>query len=294
MSVAASDFRSSFWRIERRHLAPLGYGLSALAIWVGWLLTRSYSLVDPEQGLGYWLGVVGASLMGILLLYPLRKRLRFMRMLGATRHWFRMHMAFGVLGPVLILYHCNFSLGSTNSNIALACTLLVAASGLVGRYLHTKLHSSLDGHRTTLNELAAQARVTAEQKTWASALVPSLMERMTAFDRVVLVPPPSFTATLMLPLKLAWLTRIQYLRLVWLARRQLRLQAKKSSVVASERKRLQTVMCRFIGQHLRRVRRVAEFASYERLFSLWHVFHLPFFYMLVLTALLHILAVHIY
>ena len=49
-----------------------------------------------------------------------------------------------------------------------------------------------------------------------------------------------------------------------------------------------------IGTHLRRVRRVAEFHSYERMFSLWHIFHLPFFYILVMTALLHVLAVHMY
>jgi hypothetical protein len=45
---------------------------------------------------------------------------------------------------------------------------------------------------------------------------------------------------------------------------------------------------------LRQIRRVAELGSYERLFSLWHVFHLPFFYILVVTALVHVLAVHMY
>jgi hypothetical protein len=45
---------------------------------------------------------------------------------------------------------------------------------------------------------------------------------------------------------------------------------------------------------LKRVRRVAELGSYERMFSLWHVFHLPFFYMLVVAALIHVLAVHMY
>jgi hypothetical protein len=45
---------------------------------------------------------------------------------------------------------------------------------------------------------------------------------------------------------------------------------------------------------MRRVRRVAALQSYERLFSIWHVFHLPFFYMLVVAALIHVLAVHMY
>lgn len=278
----------------RRHAAALGYVIAAIAVWLGWLLTRSRSLVEPDQGLGYWLGIAGASLMATLLLYPLRKRLRLMRMLGATRHWFRMHMVLGVVGPVLILYHCNFQFGSLNSNVALICTLLVAGSGLIGRYIYAKIHVDLDGHRATLRELTARAQISAEEKTWASAFAPQLLERLTAFDDLVLAPPSSLAASLSLPLKLSLQTRWRYAGLIWLTRRQLLIQARKSAVIRAERKRLQRVMNRFIGQHLRRVRRVAEYASYERLFSLWHVFHLPFFYMLVLTALLHVLAVHMY
>jgi hypothetical protein len=77
-------------------------------------------------------------------------------------------------------------------------------------------------------------------------------------------------------------------------RRQLRAQARKSPIVAAQRKRLEKAMVRFVKEHLRRVRRVAELNSYERLFGLWHVFHLPFFYMLVVTAIVHVIAVHMY
>ena len=40
--------------------------------------------------------------------------------------------------------------------------------------------------------------------------------------------------------------------------------------------------------------RVAQFSFYERLFALWHVFHLPIFFMMVISALVHVLAVHMY
>jgi hypothetical protein len=64
--------------------------------------------------------------------------------------------------------------------------------------------------------------------------------------------------------------------------------------VRAQRAELERSVSRFVREHLRRVRRVAELGSWERLFSLWHVFHLPFFYMLVLAALIHVLAVHMY
>jgi hypothetical protein len=40
--------------------------------------------------------------------------------------------------------------------------------------------------------------------------------------------------------------------------------------------------------------RVAEFRAYERLFALWHAFHLPFCVMLFTAAAVHVVAVHLY
>jgi len=277
-----------------RKAAKVGYAVAGLAVVVGWWVTRSTPIVDTEQGFGYWLGITGASLMATLLLYPLRKRWRPMQALGATRHWFRMHMVLGVVGPVLILYHCNFSLGSLNDTVALACTLLVAISGLVGRYVYAKVHVDLDGHRASLESLSDNVRITAVQRREAVALVPGLLERLTAYDATVLAPPAGTLAVLLLPCQLAVTTRWQALRLSWFARSQLRVLARRSDVVRAQRSELTASVRRFIHDHLRRVRRVAEFGSYDRIFSIWHVFHLPFFYMLVVAALIHVLAVHMY
>jgi len=132
------------------------------------------------------------------------------------------------------------------------------------------------------------------QRREAVALVPGLIERLTAYDAIVLTPPTSTLAAVLLPLKLAAKTRIEALRLSWFVRRQLRLLAQRSDIVRSQRAELQQSITRFIREHLKRVVRVAELGSYERLFSIWHVFHLPFFYMLVVAALIHVLAVHMY
>lgn len=281
-------------RRSRPSAAAYGYAAAALATLLGWIVTREYQLVEAEAGIGYWLGIVGAGMMAVLLLYPVRKRIRLLKFLGATRHWFRMHMIFGVAGPLLILYHCNFRLGSLNSNVALICTLLVAGSGLVGRYLHSKIYADLEGHRRSLKEMSERARLTPEQTTRTARLAPELVERMKRFDSLALAAPASFLACLLLPAKLAVSTRLGYLRLAWHARREIRREAENAGVGRAQRRRVQRAVCEMISLHLRRVRRVAEFHSYERLFSLWHVFHLPFFYILVVTALIHVLAVHMY
>jgi hypothetical protein len=49
-----------------------------------------------------------------------------------------------------------------------------------------------------------------------------------------------------------------------------------------------------VNHYLNSVMRVAQFSAYSFLFSLWHVAHIPFVYVLVLTALVHVYAVHAY
>jgi len=85
---------------------------------IGWRDSEEGHLT-PESGLSYWLGIGGASAMLLLLLYPLRKRMKALRGFGRLSAWFRIHMLLGVVGPALILFRCNFKLGSLNSNVAL-------------------------------------------------------------------------------------------------------------------------------------------------------------------------------
>jgi hypothetical protein len=79
-----------------------------------WLVVRG-EYYSPGDDFGYYLGVVGASMMLALLLYPLRKHVSFLSKLGAMSHWFRFHMLLGIGGPTLILLHSKFTIGSLNA-----------------------------------------------------------------------------------------------------------------------------------------------------------------------------------
>ena len=50
----------------------------------------------------------------------------------------------------------------------------------------------------------------------------------------------------------------------------------------------------YIDDRLAATRRVVEFAAFERLFSLWHALHLPLFLMLLIAGVVHVVAVHVY
>jgi hypothetical protein len=84
------------------------------------------------------------------------------------------------------------------------------------------------------------------------------------------------------------------LSLWFTARRELKAAAAQSDIIQRDYKRLRRAAGRYIKEYTSIMGRVAKFSFYERLFALWHVFHLPIFFMMVLTALIHVLAVHMY
>ncbi len=270
-----------------------GLVLAAIAIAIGYLGRDSRRLF-AEHGLGYALGIIGSLLILTLLLYPLRKRFKFLKILGQVRNWFRVHMILGVVGPLAILYHSNFSFGSINSTAAMIAMLLVAGSGLVGRFLYQKIHHGLFGRKASLKELLAGVKLTTEGAGAAAQFVPNLLQILAEYDRGVLKPPTGLWQCITLPVKLSFKTRSGYRHIVAQVAVQLEMHARTSDVVAQHRERLQALTSTFVKEHLNRVRRVANFVAYERLFALWHKVHKPFFYLLLVTAIVHVIAVHTY
>jgi hypothetical protein len=122
-----------------------GTVITAVLIY-GWL-HRNDHWINPETGIGYALGIVGGSLMLLLLVYPFRKRIRYLRAIGSVGFWFRFHMLLGLLGPLAILYHARYSWGALNSAVAMGAMLIVAGSGLIGRFLYSRVHRGYSGRK---------------------------------------------------------------------------------------------------------------------------------------------------
>src|SRR6202011_2127990 len=137
---------------------------AALVLIIGIQLPVTHYM-SPKSGLGYAIGIVGGVLILSQLLYAVRKRVRSLSFLGSVPKWFQTHMVLGIVGPVCILLHCGFSLGATNSNIALFSMLTVAGSGIFGRYFYAKIHHGLYGRKATLSELQERAQELRERST---------------------------------------------------------------------------------------------------------------------------------
>lgn len=229
--------------------------------------------------------------MLILLLYPLRKRVR---MLGSVAIWFRMHMIFGLVGPVLILFHSNFKLGSLNSNVALAAMLVVATSGIVGRYLYSKIHLGLYGRKAVVRDMLADAEVL--RRALGDDLPGSnvITEQMHAFAKSAMAMPRGLVACACALPVLGARARIVRSRLKGEARRLVTIEGKRRGWPRRVRARRLTVITNLVGLHVAAVKKAAAFEFYDRLFGLWHVLHLPLFIVLIFAAIIHVVAAHFY
>jgi hypothetical protein len=281
---SASD-RPGIWH---RLLSPttLFVVAASAALYLGWRVVPLGRYITPERGIGYSLGIVGGGLMLLLLLYPARKRVRWLAFMGSVKAWFRLHMVMGIVGPILVLYHANFSLGAANSNVALVCMLVVAGSGLVGRYLYTRIHEGLYGHQSNLTELQQRAS-RLRQVSLSVPFLGELLEQLDAEEQRLLNGAARRTPVLR-PLYASWAGFFARWRLRSSVRRATRNADRRS------RKRLRSIARGYILTRITATRRVADYQAYVSLFSWWHVLHLPLFFLLLIAGIVHVVAVHVY
>lgn len=254
----------------------------AFALVLGWL-NRGDDWVNPERGLGYALGIAGGSMMLILLAYPIRKRLRGprARTMGSVGFWFRFHMILGLMGPLAILYHSRFSWGALNSAVALGAMLIVAGSGLIGRFLYSRVHRGYSGRKLELRSLkdemdALLAELSYAQEGYAG------WDVLREFEGKAISAGAGFWSSAAAVVGLGFATR----------RAERKCRKALLGLAADPDRNLQ--LRAQLSEFFESVRRSAEFAFYDRLLRLWHLLHLPLFILLVASAILHIVAVHMY
>ncbi|MEW5803783.1 MAG: hypothetical protein AB1847_16945 [bacterium] len=102
---------------------------------VRYLNTALHLRFKPSGTVGHALGVVGTIFMLLsYTLYVLRKRVECFEFLGPLSLWLEIHVFFGILGPVLIVFHSAFALKGI-VGVAFWLMIVVVISGVFGRFL---------------------------------------------------------------------------------------------------------------------------------------------------------------
>jgi hypothetical protein len=301
MASQTSTLTSVERRKPRQKNRPKDYGwtlyiiIITLVMVVGFFVSHGHPY-KPGDKVGYNLGLVGGIMMLTLLLYPMRKRIRFMKNWAPLPKWFKWHMVFGILGPALIMLHSTFYIGSINAGVALVCMLLVSGSGIFGRFAYTKIHYGLYGRQATHKLLQEDLDGSGDVNSMFS-FAPRIQQKLVEFRDFAM---KSSTAgrvklwnILTLGIRAKWLT----MRLVRDLENAMYTDAHQKKWNDAQMKRLDELFYqneKFIRSYILAVRDLAQFGTYEKLFSLWHVFHVPIVYMLVFSAIWHVIAVHMY
>ena len=262
-------------------------------LYSGWQ-NRENHYLTAESGTGYALGIIGGVLMLILLLYPARKRFRFMRLLGPVKYWFRGHMMLGVIGPTCILFHANFQWGSLNSNIALVCMLLVAGSGIIGRFIYRQIHYGLYGRKATLEQLHQDKEKSEGLLAATFALTPQLQQRLTVFENIALSSRPGLLLGLFRRVTFSPRNYWTYIYSLLQIRRALRREIKQNKLSRAVYHQRYRIARQYLSAYFNTIQKITVFSFYEKLFSMWHVLHLPLFLMMLISGIVHVIAVHMY
>ena len=262
----------------------------------GYFVVAPQTLYKPGDDVGYNMGLVGGLMMVFLLLYPSRKRVSFLSKLGVLPAWFKWHMVFGILGPTLIVFHSTFHINSVNAAVATICMLLVAGSGTFGRFFYTKIHHGLYGRQATVNELKAALEQSGDVKSvfsFAPGIEKSLEDFRVNAAKYAQASGIGFVNFIRAGIQGRMLagSLTRELQQIMQAR------AQEGEFTPAQRQGMEVLFNEYrekINAYLGAVRDAAQFHTYERLFSYWHIFHIPLVYMMVFSAVYHVYAVHAY
>jgi hypothetical protein len=277
----------SLWQRVLIYIALLA--VAGLGFWVG--LERPYT---PASNLGYYMGLAGSCMMLSLLLYPLRKYWSRLQQFGSMKAWFVVHVVFGILGPILVLFHTTFALRSFNAAVAFWSMVAVLASGLVGRFLYVHIYKGLGGRHSNLYELEGYLEARADKAAHALDLAPHARDLLEDFRREAFTKKSQTVDQFRRFVVVSW-RRAQVVRQAQSqVRKILRIHAKNQGWTQTKYVSEAQGICDFIDEYARAVDLTSRLAFWERLLAWWQLAHVPIVYVLVLSAIAHVVAVHMY
>jgi hypothetical protein len=231
-----------------------------------------YWTLKPGGTLGLRFGMAGLTMMTVMHLYSVRKRLRPLRRLGVLARWLDLHILLGILGPLFVVLHSSFKVGGLVA-ISFWSMVAVALSGVFGRYLYLKVPRARSGEELTLAEVEKADREMTQRLRDEFGADPVFLEEL---DKVA-APPAS-----------ARLSRL----MLWLVAEDLGFHRSALLAVARSLPGLPPDLARDLVDVVRQKavlrRRILLWGALHRIFHHWHVVHRPFAVVMYLFVLVHV------
>ena len=221
---------------------------------------------------GHVIGIIGFLLMlSTETLYSIRKRARRGR--GRLSTWLQVHIVTAIVGSYMVLLHSSWKFNGL-AGVLMLMTVVVVASGFIGRYIYTAVPRTADGVELAINELEAQiAAADAQLQTWSAnrpVAVAALGRQLAALPDV---PQDS------------WMLVLGRALVQWGYQRRLRREVRKLDAQGqAQAAQLQ----KLLSERYRLQRQIRSVAMARRLLSIWHTIHIPLGMALFTIAFIHI------
>ncbi|MDH5755412.1 MAG: hypothetical protein OEZ55_01925 [Nitrospinota bacterium] len=244
---------------------------------------EKYTRADsPSKGIWHLIGIVGSACFIIMMSYSIRKRFSFMVDVGSLRSWLDVHMFLGIVGTILTTTHTTYKFGGLVS-ISFWCMVIVASSGLLGRYLYGWIPHQVSGKELEMEEIRAYLEASDQQMQDALGKDPQIVNY---YDRISSPPGSDQDNAVVAIFKMFFydLANTLLIGKIWVE-----LMSDKT-MPTSVKKQLFSM----IREKNNMLRSRNFLSTAQRLLHYWHVFHKPLAVMMFIVMFIHIIVWYLF
>jgi len=249
-------------------------------------LSPKHPYLKPSGVIGLRLGMFGVLLFFVIYLYPLRKKWGWLGRQGNSRRWLDFHVLLGLLAPVVITFHSSFKFSGI-AGVAYWIMIVVALSGVVGRYIYAQIPRSLNSAELSLQEAQEQSQRIATQLKNTGIL------SVRDIDGLLRLPDMKHVQSISL-IGVLWrmlLFDIGFPLRVWRLRQKMLWSQRKWWSLVGLGRGQNGVLERAISMAREQTllsKRILFLSKSHQMLHLWHIIHRPFSYSFAVLASIHI------
>jgi hypothetical protein len=233
-----------------------------------------YEMFRPAGTFGLQYGIIGFGLITLgVIVYSSRKRLRFLSRAGKLKFWLEFHIFVCTVGPFLVTLHTSFKVGGLVS-IAYWSMVIVALSGIFGRYVYVRIPKTMQG------QFAGLAAVELQRAELLESLAADLGPGAAQVERMIKPKDRRKAQGLLASIWSA--VAFDFNRGATI--RRVRGLLQEASIEHKQRERV----LRLVRRQLEIEHQMGLMLPFQRLFRYWHLLHLP-----LAIAMFVIVAVHV-
>lgn len=232
----------------------------------------------PSGYIGQTAGIISLLIFVFLWLYPLRKKYRWLGFTGTMARWLDGHVGLALILPFLAAVHASWRFEGV-IGLGYLSMIVVALSGIAGRYLYVHIPRSATGLELTAEEIAAERQGLMAEIAKATGLPVAQVEAVLRSD-----PTPIEGAGILGTFKRMVTDDVAR----WRAARALRRACESTyGAIRPNRKTVRRVL-QLAHKEMSLTQQARMLAATQRLFRYWHVAHRPFAITALVAVLVHV------